>query len=93
VTAVDRRPRLARRARLRYDGKSGKYVLLSPERGMVMNATAADILARFRGELTVPAIADELAGLYEGIARDAIEADIEQLLEVLADRGLLDPTG
>ncbi|MGA2449414.1 MAG: pyrroloquinoline quinone biosynthesis peptide chaperone PqqD [Polyangiaceae bacterium] len=86
------RPRLARRARLRYDGKSGSYVLLSPERGLLLNATAADILTRCRGELTVRAIADELAALYEGIGRDALEAEIEELLKVLGDRGLLDRT-
>jgi pyrroloquinoline quinone biosynthesis protein D len=83
-------PRLARRARLRFDPKSGQHVLLSPERGLVLNATAADILRRCNGDYTVDAIADELAGRYEGVARETLEADIKQVLRVVSERGLLD---
>lgn len=84
------RPRLARRARLRFDPKSGQHVLLSPERGLMLNATAADILRRCNGDYTVEAIADELAYRYEGVARDTVEAEIKQLLREVSQRGLLE---
>ena len=39
------RPRLAPKVRLRWDRKDGRYMLLYPERGLVLNATAADGLS------------------------------------------------
>ena len=42
------RPCLAPKARLRFDRKSSRYMLLYPERGLVLNPTAADVLQRDR---------------------------------------------
>jgi hypothetical protein len=39
--AADARPRLAPKVRLRWDRKDARYMLLYPERGLVLNATAA----------------------------------------------------
>ena len=47
------RPRLAPKARLRFDRKSSRYMLLYPERGLVLNATAADVVQLCTGEHTV----------------------------------------
>ena len=58
------RPRLAAKARLRFDRKSSRYMLLYPERGLVLNPTAADVLERCTGERTVTSIVDELAQKY-----------------------------
>ena len=90
VTAEEWRPRLARHARLRYDRRSGGHVLLSPERGLVLNATAADILVRCTGERTFDAIVDELTSRYQGVARELVEAEIARLLRAVDERGLLD---
>lgn len=82
------RPRLAAKARLRYDRKGERYMLLYPERGLALNATAADIVKLCTGEHSVAAIAGRLAAKYE---RDAtsIEREVMELLAALAERGLV----
>lgn len=82
------RPRLAPKARLRYDRKSERYMLLYPERGLVLNATAADVLQRCDGERTVGAIVEELAQKY-GHEPPAVEREVMTFLETMADRGLV----
>jgi len=82
------RPRLAAKARLRFDRKSSSYMLLYPERGMVLNPTAADVLQRCTGEHTVSAIVDELARKY-GHKAPAVEREILDFLRTMADRGLV----
>jgi coenzyme PQQ biosynthesis protein PqqD len=82
------RPRLAAKARLRFDRKSSRYMLLYPERGMVLNPTAADVLQRCTGEHTVSAIADELARKY-GHDAPAVEREVLGFLTTMADRGLV----
>ena len=39
------RPRLAAKTKLRLDPKTGKYILLYPEKGLLLNPTGAAILA------------------------------------------------
>jgi coenzyme PQQ biosynthesis protein PqqD len=84
-----RRPRLAPRARLRFDRRDGRWVLLYPETGLVLNPTAAAILRLCTGEHTVDAIVERLAGEYAGQPRDAIAGDVTRLLDTLAGRGLV----
>ncbi len=55
------RPKLARKARLKLDPIENQHVLLAPERGLVLGASASAILARCDGDRTVDAIARELA--------------------------------
>ena len=43
---ADARPRLAGKARLRFDRRSARHLLLYPERGLVLSPTAAEIRAR-----------------------------------------------
>ena len=82
------RPRLNGKARLRFDRKSTRYMLLYPEKGLELNPTAADILKLCTGEHTVTAIVDQLAAKY---ARDVadVERDVLAFLGVMADRGLV----
>ena len=84
------RPRLAAKARLRYDRKSSRYMLLYPERGLVLNPTAADVLQRCDGERTVGSIVAELAQKY-GHEAPAVERAVVSFLETMADRGLVQP--
>jgi pyrroloquinoline quinone biosynthesis protein D len=83
------RPRLASKARLRKDAKSGRYLLLYPERGMELNGTGADILQLCTGEATVADIVDTLARRYAPTPRDAIEREVLSFLNALGDRALL----
>ena len=89
MIAADTRPRLAPKARLRFDAKSERFMLLYPERGMVLNPTAADIVKLCTGELTVSDIVVRLAEKYAPQPRAAIEREVLQFLNVMADRGLV----
>jgi pyrroloquinoline quinone biosynthesis protein D len=89
VTSADTRPRLAPKARLRFDRKSGQYMLLYPERGLVLNATASDILQLCTGEHTVEAIVDHLAAKYGTEPREVVERQVREFLASMAARGLV----
>ena len=82
------RPRLAPKARLRFDRKSSRYMLLYPERGLVLNPTGADVLQRCTGERTVGSIVEELAQKY-GHEPPAVEREVMDFLQTMADRGLV----
>jgi pyrroloquinoline quinone biosynthesis protein D len=84
----DTRPRIAAKARLRYDRKAERYMLLYPEKGLVLNPTAADIAQLCTGEHSVGAIVDQLAAKY-GKEATAIEREVMGFLSALAERGLL----
>jgi len=63
-------------------------MLLYPERGLVLNPTAADVLQRCDGERTVDSIVEELARQY-GHERPAVEREVMAFLQNMADRGLV----
>jgi pyrroloquinoline quinone biosynthesis protein D len=85
------RVRLAARARLKFDRHSQKHMLLYPERGIVLNATAADVVALCAGEAaTVGSIVDRVVAKYGEEQREAIARDVLDLLQGLADRGLVE---
>jgi len=83
------RPRLAAKARLRWDRKDGRHMLLYPERGLVLNATAADVVQLCTGEHTVAAIIDRLAEKYTAQSREALEREVAAFLAAMAERGLI----
>jgi coenzyme PQQ biosynthesis protein PqqD len=85
----DARPRLAAKARLRFDRKSTRYMLLYPERGLVLNPTAADIVQLCTGDHTVGAIVERLAEKYATQPREAIEREVLTFLDAMAARGLV----
>ena len=87
VIALDARPRLAPKARLRVDDISGKTLLLFPERGLEMNETGAEILGLCTGERSVSEIIDALAARHGEHA--ALADDVRAFLQRLADRNLL----
>jgi coenzyme PQQ biosynthesis protein PqqD len=89
VISPESRPRLAAKARLRWDRKGERYMLLYPERGLVLNPTAADVVQRCTGEHTVAAIVEELAAKYVPQPREAIEREVLTFLTRMAERGLV----
>jgi len=89
MTSTLTRPRLASKARLRFDRKSGRHMLLYPERGLVLNATATDIVRLCTGEHTVDEIIDRLTAQYGSAPREAIESQVRDFLRAMADRGLV----
>ena len=85
---ADARPTLAPKVRLRWDRRAEQYMLLYPERGLVLNATGADIVRLCTGEHTVDGIVAQLAGKY---AREpeAVAREVHTFLTRLAERGLI----
>jgi coenzyme PQQ biosynthesis protein PqqD len=88
LISTESRPRLAAKARLRFDRKSSRYMLLYPERGLVLNPTAADVLQRCDGLRTVGSIVEELAQQY-GHEVPSVEREVMTFLQTMADRGLV----
>lgn len=86
---AEARPRLAAKARLRWDRKAERYMLLYPEKGLVLNPTAADVVRLCTGEHTVEAIVEQLAAKYAPQPREVIAREIHDFLRAMADRGLV----
>ncbi len=86
--SLESRPRLAPKVRLRYDRKAERYMLLYPEKGLVLNPTAADVAQLCTGEHTVRAIAAQLASKYSQ-DEATVEREVVNLLNSLAERGLV----
>ncbi len=84
------RPRLPHHVKLRFDSVRERWVLLVPERVLLPNGSAADILRRCDGETSVAAIADQLAGAYSVPSSD-IRSEVKELLQGLADKGFIEP--
>jgi len=91
VITADTRPRIASKARLRYDRKMDRTMLLYPEKGLVLNPTAAEIAKLCTGEHSVAAIVAQLASQYGKDATD-IESEVMKFLSTLSERGLLQET-
>jgi pyrroloquinoline quinone biosynthesis protein D len=76
---VNERPRLTSRARLRYDHARDRWLLLSPERGLVLNGSAAAIVRKLQEGVTL----NQLAAAFASV-------DVIAFLERLAERGLVE---
>ncbi|MFI5315226.1 MAG: pyrroloquinoline quinone biosynthesis peptide chaperone PqqD [Myxococcota bacterium] len=87
MIALDARPRLAPKARLRVDEISGKTLLLYPERGLALNETGAEILGLCTGERQVSEIIAALAARHG--SHEALADEVRAFLQKLADRNLL----
>ena len=89
IITADSRPRLAAKARLRWDRQTSRYLLLYPERGLLLNPTAADVVQLCTGEHTVGAIVDRLAVKYAPQPRESVEREVLAFLGQMAERGLI----
>lgn len=83
------RPRLAARAKLRRDHRTGEQVLLYPEKGLLLNATSAAIAARCTGALSVGEIIEQLSREFGEADLARLEREVLDFLGSLAERGLL----
>ena len=84
--ALDFVPKLAKKARLRFDRHSGKHMLMYPERGLELNESAAAIVKRCDGSKSVSAIVEEL----ERETGADVKNDVLSVLEDLRKKGLLE---
>ena len=83
------RPQLSAKVRLRFDRRTGRYLLLYPETGLELNRTATEIARRCTGEWTVDEIAQALAQMHTESSPVEISRDVRAFLRALAERGLL----
>jgi len=86
---ADSRPVVAAKARLRWDARSSRHLLLYPERGLILNPTAADVIQLCTGAHTVADIVDRLAAKYAPQPRETVEREVLTFLVNMADRGLI----
>lgn len=81
-------PRLAPGVRLQQDRVRGTWVLQAPERVVVLDEIALEVVRLVDGSRPIAAAVDDLAGRFAA-PRDEIAADVTALLEELAERGLV----
>lgn len=82
------RPVLPRHAKLRFDETRQLWVILAPERVLVPDETAVEVLQLCDGERNVSAVVDVLAAKYAA-DRSAIMTDVIAMLADLAEKGFL----
>src|SRR5678815_3767338 len=70
MMTAEARPRLAPKARLKYDRFSGRYLLLFPETGWLLNGTGMELLQLCDGRHTLGMILDVLARRYPHVHPD-----------------------
>lgn len=83
------RPKLPAGIRLRHDRRSGQFVLLAPERGLALNESAAEIIRRCTGALSVEEITAELLRAQGDLPLAEFEPQVLQFLQLLIERGFL----
>lgn len=93
--ALTARVRLVNAARLRFDPYTDSFVLLSPERGLRLNASASEIVGRCTGEMTGQEIARDLFehqrfATNSEVTLEQVTSDVVALLTELRRRGVVD---
>ena len=86
--SLELKPKLAPKTKLRLDPKSGKYILLYPEKGLLLNPTGAAILQKCTGDHSLEAIIALLAAEFRSDA-DTLRPEVLTFVQGLLDRGLL----
>ncbi len=82
-------PRLARGVKLREDKARGRWVLLAPERMLVPDETAVEVLRLVDGVRSLDAVVDTLAARFAA-PREEIAADVAGMLQELRERGVVE---
>jgi pyrroloquinoline quinone biosynthesis protein D len=77
----------------RFDEVRQCWIILAPERLMMPDEQAVEILKLVDGKTGVGAIVDSLAARYDQAPRDLIAKDVTDMLQELADKGCLAGAG
>jgi pyrroloquinoline quinone biosynthesis protein D len=80
--------RFARHAKFRFDEVRQAWIVLAPERLLLPDEQAVEILQLIDGERAVDSVIDELARRYEA-PRDVISSDVVKMLQDLVDKKVL----
>ena len=89
ILAFDSVPKLAPHVRLRHDAARGVWTIQAPERTFMLDDTAHAILAHCDGATPLAGIVDCLCEAFPDAPRETITADVEAMLQDLADKGIL----
>lgn len=81
-------PALARGVKLRFDKARDSWVLLAPEKVLMPDQIAIEILKRCDGKAKVTEIIEDLAITFSA-DRDQVAGDVRTFLQDLADKGML----
>lgn len=81
-------PALARGVKLRFDKARDAWVLLAPEKVLMPDQIAIEILKRCDGKTRLSEIVDDLAVTFSA-DRDQVAGDVRAFLQDLADKGML----
>lgn len=84
------RLRFAPHVKFRHDETRARWVVLAPERLLLPDDLAVEILKLVDGARDIAGIVDDLARRFEA-PRDVIEADVTAMLQDLVDKGMLAP--
>jgi pyrroloquinoline quinone biosynthesis protein D len=82
-------PRIAPRARLKWDAREKRYFLLYPERGLALSDTAGAILKLCDGAHSIDAIVSELSQSRPESDVTTIRDDVLSFLAEMRRRGLV----
>ena len=88
IIVADSVPSLPRHIKLKHDKSRDAWVLLAPERVLVPDEIALEILQRCDGAATVGAIAATLAQEFAAPVEE-IQEDVIEVLQNLSDKGFL----
>lgn len=72
----------------RFDGTRARWIMMAPERLMLPDEQAVEILKLVDGKASVDAIVDMLAVRFNA-PREEIAGDVAEMLQDLADKGCL----
>jgi len=81
-------PRFAPHAKFRFDEVRQAWIVLAPERLLLPDEQAVEILRLIDGERDVDTVIDELARRYEAL-REVIAGDVVAMLQDLVDKKVL----
>jgi pyrroloquinoline quinone biosynthesis protein D len=84
-------PRFPRGTRFRFDATRQAWVILAPERLIMPDEIAVEVLKLVDGARSVSVIADDLAARFAA-PRDEVLGDVLSLLQELADDTVLEDT-
>jgi pyrroloquinoline quinone biosynthesis protein D len=83
------RPRLAARARLKFDRIASQELILFPEAALALNETGAAIVRLCDGARSVDEIVEEMSKKFGDNDRDALMREVVDFLAAIRARGLL----
>lgn len=77
---------------MQWDARESKWMLLYPERGLVLNETAAEVVKLCDGSRSIDDIITALTGTapQRADAQAEIDRDVRQLLARLTEKNLLE---